>query len=493
MYEAHFGLNRRPFPPVPDANYYFPAEAIEAARRNLLRCLERGEGTGLVIGRSGTGKTLLCQVLGEQLRPRLAVVHLCSGRLSSRSALYQAILHGLECPYRGMEEGELRLALVDRLTNCEDGRDGLAILIDEAHTMPLRLLDEIRMLTNLASSGQPRVRVLLAGDPVLEERFASPKLESFSQRLVARCYLEAFHRVETQEYIRAQINAADGDASRIFPMEAATAVHQATEGVPRLVNQLCDHALVLAYADGDSSVDVARIEAAWADLQQMPAPWTGDAPAGESPNVIEFGGLEDDSLPRDESVSMEPAAAWLSAEEDSDIQVDRLEHAFSALEDRPAASDKSDRFRPAGVIGPEAELAFDEPRGPFAEPFVEEEEIVQPYRATAAPGRPELTTKLPPVEELREESSATERPARGVRAAETWAATVLTETTADSAIPTGKPRRVPLRELRDAPEAIKDLIVVQEEDELADLAVAPPTVVGRRKQYGRLFAKLRHE
>jgi len=453
MYEAHFGLNRRPFPPAPDPHYYFPAGAIEAARGNLLRCLQRGEGTGLVIGRSGTGKTLLCQVLGEQLRSELAVVHLCSGRLGSRSALYQAILHGQQRSYRGMDEGELRLALVDYLTSGDDPPKGLVLLVDEAHTLPLRLLDEIRMLTNLVCSGQPRVRVLLAGDPVLEERLASPKLESFSQRLVVRCYLESFRRAETEQYVRAQIDAAGGAAARLFPAEAATAVHQATEGVPRLVNQLCDHALVLACADGDSSVDVARVETAWADLQQLPAPWSPEAPEGTGPSVIEFGGLEEESPARDDLGSTAPAdAAWLSAEEDSNIQVARLERAVSALANHPAGDSEEGYFRPAGVIGPEADLSFEDLRGPLAEPFAEEEEIVQPYRAAAA--------TAPPAE------------------------------TAPASIP-GEPRREVLREAREAAKAEKELIVVEEEGELPDLAVTPRTVVGRPARYSGLFAKLR--
>ena len=135
---------------------------------------------------------------------------LSSGRLSTRRALLQAILFELGQPYRGMDEGELRLALVDYLTAGEDCPQGMVLLVDEAHTLPLRLLEEIRMITNLVRDGQPAVRLVLAGGCVLEERFASPKLESFSQRIVARCYLESFNRTETQQYIRAQIDAAGG-------------------------------------------------------------------------------------------------------------------------------------------------------------------------------------------------------------------------------------------------------------------------------------------
>ena len=100
---------------------------------------------------------------------------LASGRLSTRRALFQAILYELGRPYRGMDEGELRLAVVDYLMAGDNNSRGLVLLVDEAHTLPLRLLEEIRLLTNLARSGQPLVRLVMAGGPALEERFASPE------------------------------------------------------------------------------------------------------------------------------------------------------------------------------------------------------------------------------------------------------------------------------------------------------------------------------
>ncbi len=457
MYEAFFGLNRRPFAPAPEPSRYFPAETIEAARQNLLRCVQRGEGPGLVTGPSGTGKTLLCQVLAEQLRPALAVIHLCSGRLSSRSALYRTILHGLERSYRGMDESELRLALVDYLTSSENQSDGLALLVDEAHTLPLRLLDEIRMLTNLVCSGESRVRIVLAGGPVLEERFASPRLESFTQRLAARCYLEPFSRSETEQYLRAQIDAAGGDAGEFFTAEAAGAVHQATDGVPRLVNQLCDHALLLAWADGDSTVDASKVEAAWADLQQLPAPWTGEESEGAAPDIIEFGGLEDDSLPCDEPASTESASLeLLSTEEEPDIRVEQLERTLSQLENSPTACDDAQPLRPTGTAQPEVEPVFEEPSDPFMERFAEEEEIVQRY--------PGMTV------------SETTDPTMTLRATETIHVAPSTTERSDD----------------DGSRAAEELIVIEEEDEPDDRAAQPQLAVARRDKYRRLFAKLRH-
>src|SRR5207244_2142982 len=119
-------------------------------------------------------------------------------------ALLQNILFELKLPYRDMDEGELRLSLVDHLEPRSGGPDGLLLLVDEAHMLPLRLLEEIRLLTNVVRDGQTRVRLVLAGGMALEERLTSPKLESLHQRIAARCYLQSLRRDETIYYVQEQ-------------------------------------------------------------------------------------------------------------------------------------------------------------------------------------------------------------------------------------------------------------------------------------------------
>lgn len=409
MYEAFFGLQRRPFAPVPSLEEYYPGASIEAARQTVVRCIDRAEGPAMVVGPSGTGKTLLCQSIAQHFHDDFNVVLLTSGGLSTRRALFQAILYGLARPYRGMDEGELRLALADFLTSDKSHPAGMLLVVDEAHTLPFRLLDEIRMLTNLVYEGKVRTRLVLAGGPALEERFASPKLASFSQRLAARCYLEGFSRAETEDYVRELVSRAGGDGERLFPADARAAVYQATDGIPRLINQLCDHALVLAFAAGKPRVERATVEEAWADLQQLPAPWNAETRTAQpASGVIEFGGLKDDaategalgaSIP---SPAGDPAAALdeetlsafsAAAEGDSlpetspadtlephpDAQLDRIQKLVGQLEDD---------FQPAGSIKPEVELIFDDPGSPLCEQFQEEEVISHPGSQATVTNRP---------------------------------------------------------------------------------------------------------
>ncbi|MDH3718293.1 MAG: DUF853 family protein, partial [Planctomycetota bacterium] len=299
MHQEFFGFTSRPFSAVPSTDLYFPGQAIETARLNLVRCIERAAGCGLIIGSTGTGKTLLCQVLAEQFRDSMIPVLLSNVCVKSRKDLLQAILFEVNLPYQNRYEGELRLSLTDFLSPDND-RGAMLLIVDEAHALPLKAFEELRLLTNLVRGGISRVRLVLAGSPALEERLADPSLASLNQRTVARGYLGSFTNVETCQYIRAQTAAAGGDPEALWSDEALQAVHQTTDGVPRLINQLCDHTLLMAAASNTHRLDEQRVAEAWANLQQLPLP-VNDAPAAvhasEATSVVEFGSLDDDESP----------------------------------------------------------------------------------------------------------------------------------------------------------------------------------------------------
>ena len=394
MQETVFHLTSRPFSVDIRVERYFPGESIEAARVAIARTIERAEGSSLIVGPPGSGKTMLCHVLAEQFRGQLASVILSGGRLPSRKSLLQAILYELGLPYRRMDEGELRLALIDHLAPRDDGMQGMLLLVDEAHTLSPKLLEELRLLTNLVRQGSPRVRLVLAGGAVLEERFASPKLAAFNQRLTARGYLEPFSSEETQQFIRAQLAAAGGQPDLIFTEKALRAIHRTTDGVARLVNQLCDHVLLLASAGTPSGneaspIDEQGVEEAWADLQQLPMPWNTDsAPegplGGETPTTVDFasvdddlddfedsgsdgGGFEDEDGGQDsdraQTVPFQPAEAAMS---DPTDQLDSIQDQLDNVEED---------FQPAGSIGPKVELAFEKVDDPFGDKYRQDNEV----------------------------------------------------------------------------------------------------------------------
>jgi type II secretory pathway predicted ATPase ExeA len=471
MYEASFGLEKRPFASAPRADCYFPAATIEAARQSVTRCIQRAEGAALVVGPSGTGKTLLCQILGGHFAGDFDVVLLASGRLGNRRALVQAILHGLGKPWRGMDEEELRLALLDHLTDPGASTEGLLLLVDEAHTLALRCLDELRMTTNIAAGGQPRTRLVLVGAPLLEERLASPRLDSFSQRLAARCYLEPLNRAETEGYIHAQIAVAGGNAAMIFPPEACQAVYQATGGVPRLINQVCDHALLMASVAGRKRIETATVQEAWADLQQLPTPWNAESKKPEASGAtIEFGSLDDESgeavagAPAGSAEEPPAAACGLPDEAPDDNEAATPEPVGQIGEIQQMLGQLEDDFRPVGTIRPEVDLVLDDPADPFSEPFDEEEVVVDRYTAALAQQNAQAVETAPPPRR---------NTARGL----------------DQVMP----ETVPLRAKADVADLEPDEpeLVVEDDYDFVEPPETHPVTPVRRHEYRQLFARLR--
>jgi type II secretory pathway predicted ATPase ExeA len=380
MYESHFLLSQRPFAPAPSAEAYLPTASLEQARQTLTRCIDRGEGPGLVVGPAGTGKSLLCQILAKHFRGRFQVAHLAGARLCTRRALLQNILFELKLPYRDMDEGELRLSLIDHLEPRSGGTDGLLLLVDEAHMLPLRLLEEVRLLTNIARDGQTRVRLVLAGAMALEERLSSPKLESFLQRIAARCYLQPLSRDETIYYVKEQIRRCGATADGLFTAEALAAVHTATDGIPRLINQVCDHALMLAALGGHRQIDAAGIEEAWSDLQQLPLPVHEPpvlAGAGrDAAGIVEFGQLRDE--PTVVAGTIGPSTADKTV-----ATVDAISQTLDALQVEQATGiitgTAADDFSPAAASQTEVELFFDGAHDPFGGQWEQEEVVIDRY------------------------------------------------------------------------------------------------------------------
>jgi type II secretory pathway predicted ATPase ExeA len=363
---------KRVFSSYPQVAHYFPSTTMEDARRRTTRAIDRGDGPALVIGAAGTGKSLLLQTLAAHYHQRFDVVLLACARLCTRRALLQTILFELGLPHRQRDEGQLRLSLLDHLLSESQCPAGLLLLVDEAQSLSIPLLDELRVMTNLMHSGSPRVRLVLAGSSALEESFADPGLESFSQRLSARCYLAPMNREETAQLVRTQLAAAGADAERVFALDAYDATFEASDGVPRLINQVCDRALVMAADESLAVVDRRTIQAAWADLQQLPTAWQSPHESSDSPveaaQVIEFGSLHDEAVESGEEAIIEPTELDLDDDEDSADD--------NAQSQQPPRIDTT-----VAPIDCTRRVARDprDPENPFAEEFDEEEVVLDDF------------------------------------------------------------------------------------------------------------------
>ncbi len=506
MYESFFEFTARPFLASPIANRYYPAAAIEHAREAVTRCLDGGQGIAVILGPAGTGKSTLCQVLAEQMWERFQVATLASARLCTRRALLQNILFELKLPYRDREEGELRLSLIDHLEPSDRCPHGMLLLVDEAHTLPLRLLEEIRMLTNLVRNGEPRVRVVMAAGLALDERLASPRLESLNQRIAARCYLQSMSRDETCGYIQAQIGAVGGKLDRVFTPDALQAVYRATDGIPRLVNQLCDHVMILAAIGRRSPIAATGVEEAWADLQQLPTPWgtsPTDAVGGQDGALLEFGELDDDfpgTLGSQEDATGEDPVTPASPAHDVSERLEEIESGIAAIsldddlrEPESVEQEQDAQFRPVRDRQPEIELVFHHAHDPFNERFAEEEVIVDPLaslqaldRSSSQKSQPDSSGSTIPFRPAQEPPSDDQATApEQFCAAEFESIQNAQDLVQDEESDYSQP----------LPGDDRDLLEIQQEWDESDAvrAFAVSQQAPRRREYRQLFAKLRRK
>jgi type II secretory pathway predicted ATPase ExeA len=398
MHKPRRHPSNRPFLATPRTDFYHPARAIDTAVHALDRAIRRGEGVGLVVGGPGTGKSLLLAKVAESVREDFDVALLSGARICTRRALWQSILAEVGEPYRGIDEGELRIGLVERIRGLAATGAGLVILVDEAHTLPSRLVEELRLLTNIPTP-LPAVHIVLAGNADLEEMLAAPKMESLSQRIAVRSYLEPLDHAETLAYLRTQAKSASLEWDALFEPGSDDAVFTASDGVPRLINQICDQALVLAAEDGRPRATSADIAAAWREIQRLPPPtalvqaaggggesfgqhagadamFAADSFADET-GVIEFGGgfgsVGGDfaaEVSGDDTV-LESAA--FSTGRHADDPFDGTTGSGSGS-GGGLRSDAGDPWQ-----GPEVELVFDPSADPFEEYFEQEERVIERY------------------------------------------------------------------------------------------------------------------
>jgi type II secretory pathway predicted ATPase ExeA len=273
MYEAAFSLQRRPFAATPDAGCWFHDGPFQAVLDELLVCAERGQGVGVLIAAAGAGKTLVCERLVRELQQGFATVFLRHATFTTRRSLLQSILCELEQPFDHATDQELRLAIARTLKELHAAERALAIVVDEAHQLSEAVLEELRILSDHAQDGRPLVRLILAGQLDLEEKLALPSAQALNQRIRAHVALPTLTQAESADYVDYRVTWAGGRTTETFTPEALDVICRAADGVPRCLNQLCDHALLSAFAAGERPVSARTVLDALADLTRLPLAW----------------------------------------------------------------------------------------------------------------------------------------------------------------------------------------------------------------------------
>ena len=284
MYAAHFGLTERPFSLAPDPRYLFLSDGHREALAHLVYGLQGG-GFVQLTGEVGTGKTTVCRALLDQLPPEVDVAMIFTPRLTAVELLAAVCteLH-LDTPAGTTSVKALVDALSRKLLDTHAKGRRTVVIIDEAQNLSMEVLEELRLLTNIETTRDKLLQVILIGQPELAELMQRPELRQLGQRVTARYHLRPFALHETQAYVSHRLEVA-GQRESMFTRAAVWTVHRRSGGVPRLINNICDRALLGAYAGGKRRVTAGIVRRAATEVLG-PGPGRYWAEAGVAAAVV---------------------------------------------------------------------------------------------------------------------------------------------------------------------------------------------------------------
>ena len=262
MYKEYFGLTDTPFSIAPDPRYLYMSGQHREALAHLLYGFNSNGGFVLLTGEVGTGKTTVCRCLLEQIPENSAIAFIFNPKLSSIELLETICDEfGIQYP-QGTTSAKAFVDLINAFLLEADSLNRRAVLIiDEAQNLSFDVLEQLRLLTNLETSHHKLLQIILLGQPELREKLAQPELLQLSQRIVARYHLGPLSKKDTGAYVKHRLAIA-GMRRPLFPDNLLDKLYRHSGGVPRIINVLCDRALLGAYAQNKNTVNASTLSKA---------------------------------------------------------------------------------------------------------------------------------------------------------------------------------------------------------------------------------------
>ena len=290
MYKRFYNLQRNPFEITPDPSFLFATKRHNEALAALYYGVKRRKGFVVMTGEVGTGKTLLVRCLLQVLsRANVAYAYVFNPRLSPMEFL-QYIAGDFRIPTAGKSKSDLLLDLGAFVISRHQKNLTTVLVVDEAHHLSADVLEEVRLLTNLETPKEKLLQILLIGQQELDAKLDSTDLRQLKQRVALRSHLGSLSLEETHGYIYCRLQlAGSANPAQVFPTDTVLEVHRQSHGLPRLINTLCENALIHGYAKQAYSISPEIIEEIAADfrLNVVHSSTVEQAMPGENPEEIE--------------------------------------------------------------------------------------------------------------------------------------------------------------------------------------------------------------
>jgi general secretion pathway protein A len=276
MYETFFGFRERPFELTPNPDYLVLTASHREALSNLQYAISAHKGVTLLTGEAGSGKTTLVRTALQRQASGVHGVHLHNPTLTRVEFAQMLAAHFSLSSDALTSKAVMLMELEALLHRRREAGETTVLVVDEAQSLPLELLEEIRLLVNIETNDEKLLSVILAGQPELADRLNQHELRQLKQRIALRCELHPLSLAETAAYLAGRIRAAGGVGAQVFTREAVSLVHEYSRGVPRIINVIADNALLGSFAAGERPVTSQLVREVCRDFH------LGEAPAAHA-------------------------------------------------------------------------------------------------------------------------------------------------------------------------------------------------------------------
>ncbi len=267
MYNAFFGFSESPFNLSPDPAFFYRSEQHEEALANLVYGVQARKGFIVLSGEVGTGKTTMLECLRDYLEAQYTEFAFIFNSRLTVDQFFEMIAYDLDLPCQRTSKTEVLFALNQLLVEqVQDGRT-VVLIVDEAHNLEWDVLEEIRLLGNLENRNGKLLQIILAGQPELDRKLDAPNLRQLKQRIVLRCNLEPFTLRDAVEYMVSRLERAGMPDQTIFSEELMAEIHVRAQGIPRVINALCDNLLLTAFAVESHTCTVDMLDEVCKDMR----------------------------------------------------------------------------------------------------------------------------------------------------------------------------------------------------------------------------------
>jgi len=266
VYLEYYGLKEPPFDITPNPRFLYFSPKHREALNHLLYGIRERKGFVQLTGEIGAGKTTLCRAMLEQLGDRFATALILNPVLDA-DQMMKAIAMEFGLSVKGMDRLEAVAALNEfLLSQAEQGKDAV-LIIDEAQDLTHDLLEQVRLLSNLETDDRKLLQIVLMGQPELRGRLDDPRLRQLRQRISVRYHLRSLRRPEMHQYIHHRLQVSGGQGAPYFTAAAIWRIYRYTQGIPRLINTLCDKCLLAAFVQERDEIDFRLVGLAIRELE----------------------------------------------------------------------------------------------------------------------------------------------------------------------------------------------------------------------------------